>query len=53
MSSSGPESREQVLRVDQKKRSAFKTDKQKKWNDIEKNVICMNILFFYTENPAF
>jgi hypothetical protein len=30
MSRNGPESGEQVLRVDQKKRPAFKTDKQKK-----------------------
>ena len=41
MSRSRPESGGLVLRVDQKKWSVFKTDKQKKKkrNDIKKNVI--------------
>jgi hypothetical protein len=49
MSWSEPESGGLVLRVDQKKWSVFKTDKQKKmkkkWNEIKK---C-----FYTKNTAF
>jgi hypothetical protein len=36
MSRSGPESGGQLSRVDQKKRPAFKTDKQKKKNEKKK-----------------
>jgi hypothetical protein len=45
MCRSGPENGGLVLRVDQKKWSVFKTDKQKwnkKWNDIKKNIIWMH-----------
>jgi hypothetical protein len=52
MSTSEPESRGLVLRVDQKKWSVFKTDKQKKKrNDIKKE--CYLNACFYTKNPAF
>jgi hypothetical protein len=53
MSSSEPESGGLVLRVDQKKWSVLKTDKQKK---IKNEMIlkkCYLNACFYTKNPAF
>jgi hypothetical protein len=51
MCRSGPESGGLVLRVEQKKWSVFKTDKQKKNEMILKK--CYLNACFYTKNPAF
>ena len=53
MSGSEPESGELVLRVDQKKWSVFKTDKQKKKKNEMILKKCHLNTCFYTKNPAF
>ena len=52
MSRGGPESGGLVLRVDQKEWPGFKTEKQRKKNEMILKKCHLNACF-YTKNPAF